>query len=166
MKIFVNQSLEKGGKIELQNGATRRTLMVVNKTGADIEANIAFEGAIGTLNKGNHSFIFLNTPNKKSRDDERTMFVLADAGYGIDVYYSADHPDDTPVKFLETSVGGYGNSCSTIAVIEGEQIIEYFSYKHRTSSAYEKTDSEKGFIPIKIEDVVISGIIGDKLQEV
>lgn len=162
MKIFVNRSIKKDGKIELQNGATRRTLVVVNKSGMDIEANIAFNGAIGTLNKGNHSFIFLNAPNKKSRDDKRTMFVLADSGYGVRIHFL----DDTPFNFFEVSTGGYGNSESTIAVIEGEQVVEYFSYKYRTSSSYEKTDLEKGFIEMPIEDVIATGILGDELDEV
>jgi len=52
------------------NGATRRRLVVVNKLGP-IGENINFvEAQLGFLNKGNHSFIFINPPRK---DDDRTL---------------------------------------------------------------------------------------------
>lgn len=159
MRIFVNRDICKDDKKELKNGATKRTLVVINKTGQDIKDNEAFEGVVGTLNKGNHSFVFLNKPTEKSRKNNRTIFVLIDGNYGVKI------KDENKIKFINTSVGGQGNSKSTIAVIEGETLIENYSYKNRSSSWYRKTDLEKGFVEIPIEDVITSGILGDELIE-
>lgn len=143
-KIFCNTTLKSGEKRELQNGATRRTLVLINKSGRDIEANISFNADLGFLNKGNHSFVFINPPKKK---DDRTLFIIMNNGYRLHFHRG------TPI-FHEISEGGYGNSKSTLAVLPIGTILEYESYKNRNTPNFDEL-TETGIIEIPPEDAYL-----------
>lgn len=130
--IIMNASLNAGNKIELKNGATRPTLLVINKTGKDVESGVPFKGSIGFLKKGNHNFIFLNEEKTSS---EKTIGIHVRDGYGVDLSNVAE----TNVLFEAYSQGGYGNSESDIIAFQipkdGCYIIEN-SYKNRREPSY------------------------------
>lgn len=154
-KIFLNRSIAKDGTYSLKNGATRRLLLVINKINKDIECNVPFQGSIGTLEKGNASFIFVN---EEKRKDDRIIFVFTDNGYGVSFH------NEAPI-FSATSIGGYGNSESTIAILNEGTLIECNSYKNRTESDFYLTDKEQGFVKVSLEEA-ISMLHSEDIQEI
>jgi len=112
----------------MQNGATRTTLCVINKSGQDIEPHKAYNFEVGYLAKGNHRFYFIN-PAKKCTLTNRYLYI--DGGYGVDVKKGELIKQDS-------SVGGYGNSESTVTLVEGDAILYCHSYKDRTTGDYIK----------------------------
>lgn len=168
MKVFFNQGLPAKGESEkfpeqvwvAQNGATRRTLVVINKTGMEIPANQPFRCQLGFLNKGNHSFIFINPPRK---GDNRTMGVFLNTAQGFDVInkYGAEAEKDG-VVFSASSVGGYGNSESRMAVIRPGFFVAENSYKNRRGYYYWRFDPEEGWIDLG-RDVPLSP---EEIQEI
>lgn len=142
--IFVNRSLKRDETYSMRNGATKRLLLVINKTGRDIEYNVPFNGSIGTLEKGNTAFIFINSEKRK---DDKTLFVFIDGCYGVSLYKE-------PI-FLAVSTGGYGNSESTIAVCSENTLLEKHSYKNRTESDFVITNKEKGFVEISLPEAML-----------
>ena len=125
--LTLNVSIKKDQKTEYQNGATRTTLVIVNKTGEDIEANKPYPYEVGYLAKGNHRFFFININRARHASEDRYLF--ADGGYGVDV------KKGTCIK-QDSSVGGYGNSESTVTLVEGDSILYCHSYKDRQTGEY------------------------------
>lgn len=148
--IFTNFSLENDSKMEYTNGATRTNLVVINKTGSDIERNVPFQGKIGTLKKGKHFFVFLN-----KGFDKRNLFVFLDGAYGCSFHFKK------PIE-MDISIGGYGNSESTLAILGEGTLIECHSYKFRrgsdfirtTSNGFEDVDSDEAELLLAPDDVV------------
>jgi len=153
MRILINatSSLNYGEeKIwSAKNGATRRTLILVDKIG--IEENSPIKGELGYLDKGNHSFIFLNK-EKKFSDKIIGIFLCSEYGYrvvsGKEIYSAY-------------SQGGYGNSESKFGIYEVGTIIAADSYKSRNGETFYKLTpmgwEELGIdIPLKEE--------GDKIN--
>ena len=124
----LNKDIDIDGKIELQNGATRTTLLVLNKSGQKITANRPFEAEVGFLDKGNHRFFFINKPHRCCTGHK---YIFVDAGYGVDIL------NKPPIK-KASSIGGYGNSESTVAVLEEGTILYCHSYKDRQTGTYYK----------------------------
>ena len=153
-RIFCNYSILNGEKIEVKNGATRRTLVLINKTGQDIEKNTPFAGDLGFLNKGNHSFVFINEPRKSN--DNRTLFIIMNQAYGITVHNA------NPL-FKEVSTGGYGNSESTLAVLPLGCIVEKHSYKNRNTPSFIEL-TETGIIEIPEEEAYQK--LGEEIKEI
>lgn len=143
--VFTNFNLRAGETAELKNGATRTTLVVVNKTGKEIKANEPFTALVGFLKKGNHAFVFLN-----EGVSENDLFIFLDSGYGVTL-----HTTDDKVKFFAVSTGGYGNSESTLAVLKSDVLIECHSYKNRQQSDFLRTATEKGFVKVRHEDAIL-----------
>lgn len=67
---------------ERSNGATRRVLKVVNKLGTDLPAGVPIRASLGFLDKGNHSFIFINPEN---RPDDRIFGGFLNSDYGFKI---------------------------------------------------------------------------------
>ena len=144
-KIYVNKCIESGGSYALKNGATKRLLLVINKTGRDIEANIPFIGRVGTLEKANTSFVFINEARPENKDDQE-LFVFVDSKYGVTFF------NEDPI-FYASSRGGYGNSKSTIAVLKKGTVIKCHSYKNRNEADFLITD-DKGFTDIPLSEIM------------
>lgn len=143
--VFTNFNLPAGETAECKNGATKTSLVVVNKLGHEIKKNTPFSARVGFLRKGNHAFVFLNEGRS-----ENDLFIFLDAGYGVTF-----HTTDDKVKFSEVSTGGYGNSESTLAVLKRDVLIECHSYKNRQQSDFFRTSPEKGFVKVRHEDAIV-----------
>lgn len=151
-KIYSNikLNLDKQGEIwSMSNGATRRTLVIINKT--QQLPGLSFRGKLGFLDKGNHSFIFINEDDKRS--DERILGLFLNDTYAFQVLEGKE-------LFANYSLGGYGNSCSKFGIYEVGALIEVNTYKNRnTPSYYQLTDDGWGKInayevnPSEIEEV-------------
>ena len=152
-KVYCNCSLKNGEKKELKNGATKRTLCLVNKSGIDIEYNVPFNADLGFLNKGNHSFVFINPPKKM---DDRVLFIIMNGGYGLHFH------GGTPL-FYEISEGGYGNSKSSLAVLSVGTIVEYETYKNRHTPSFDEL-TETGIFEIAAEDAYL--MLGEEVEEI
>lgn len=126
-KIFCNIKLNLNEEIcwEAKNGATRRHLKVISKLGIETDTH-AFLAQIGTLDKGNHSFIFLNEPKT---DDTRILGLFLNSSYSYDVVQGK-------ALFENHSSGGYGNSCSTFGIYELNSVLKVHTYKNRRSPSY------------------------------
>ena len=160
MRLFVNEEIQgAGGTREsqnvwsAQNGATRRTLVVINTTkqeGKELKVDV------GTLDKGNHSFIFLN-PEKKS-DTNRVVGLFLNRSYGYTVV-EEHSPEDAEI-YTASSVGGYGNSESKFGLYKVGTILAVHSYKHRQGDTYWKL-TESGWeelgrdIPLSSDEINI-----------
>lgn len=123
--IFFNQkivSIEKAWSAK--NGATRRELVVINKLGKEIQADTGVDARIGKLDKGNHSFLFINPGH-----DDRVLGVFLWNGYGYTVKAGTE-------VWTANSVGGYGNSESRIGIYEVGALIYTHSYKNRKTGEY------------------------------
>ena len=143
-----------------QNGATRTTLLVVNKTGKEIESNKFYTDiSVGVLEKGNHSFVFLN----QKEDDPRDRVLFLNMEYGFTAYDS----NGTEIKplFKGESVGGYGNSRSMFAVYPGHQdmYFEEYTYKNRNDPNWKRYIPGEGFFPVGIHSVPF---VQDEIQEI
>jgi len=86
MKIYFSRKLNFCDENErlwtAKNGATRRSLVIVNKLSLQEETNEIL-GKVGYLDKGNHSFIFLNSVSTYDHDqDPRIVGIYLCSGYG------------------------------------------------------------------------------------
>jgi len=139
-KIYSNieLSLDQQGEIwSASNGATRRTLVVINKINE--QPGNYFRAKLGTLDKGNHSFIFIN---EEERNDERVLGLFLNYEYGYQVLEGNE-------LFTNYSLGGYGNSCSQFGIYEVGTLLEVNTYKNRnTPSYYRLTESGWNVVPV------------------
>lgn len=134
------------------NGATRRRLVVVNTLGAIGESVNFIEAQLGFLNKGNHSFIFINPPRK---DDDRTLGLFLCRGYGYRVVEGEE-------LFTASSVGGPKNSESRFGVYTPGTLIACASYGMRRGETFYRLDPEHGWLWLG-DDAVLPG---DEIQEI
>lgn len=138
--------------MESKNGATRRHLKVINR--GNFEGN-SFRASIGTLNKGNHSFIFLNPERGQ---DNRVVGLFLNSDYGYTVI--KEHSPENPILFENYSSGGYGNSCSIFGLYKVGTVLAEHSYKHRRGDTYYKL-TEQGWkclgkdVPLTKEEIQI-----------
>lgn len=142
-KIFSNieLSLDQQGEIwSASNGATRRTLVVINKINE--QPGNYFRAKLGTLNKGNHSFIFLN---EEKGNDDRVLGLFLNAEYGYEVLEGKE-------LFSNYSQGGYGNSCSQFGIYEVGTLLEVASYKNRQTPGYFRL-TETGWVDVPVYEV-------------
>jgi len=150
-KIFCNINLDFSKEVmwEAQNGATRRTLVVINKCISDKETN-TFEAHLGYLDKGNHSFIFINAPKN---NDNRILGLFLNDSYSYDVIEGTE-------IYSNYSLGGYGNSCSKFGIYTLGTILEVYTYKFRNTSSYFKL-TENGWVNLKPYEIP-----GTEIQEI
>lgn len=121
--VYFSQNLSADERAwSAKNGATRRELVVINKLGKEIES--AIDCRIGKLDKGNHSFLFVNPGH-----DDRVLGVFLLDGYG----YTVKEGDEV---WTASSVGGYGNSESRIGIYEVGAVIYAHTYKNRKTGTY------------------------------
>lgn len=133
MKVYFNETinLDDGEQVwSAKNGAKRRTLVLINKTGVKGRVN-CLEAQVSVFEKGNHSFIFLNPPKA---EDNRIKGIYLNSYCGYDVVY----PKDYKPPFEACSVGGPGNKMSQFGVYDVGVIIKEYSYKHRAGETYYK----------------------------
>jgi hypothetical protein len=137
MKVIFNRSLNfdrlKERIWSAQNGATRRTLVVVSKLKLQAEDAQSIFAQVGWLDKGNHSFIFLNPERKDSR---KIVGLFLCSGYGYSVVKGTE-------LYTASSVGGYGNSESRFGLYEPGTIIAESSYKNRQGEDYYRLTSDR-----------------------
>jgi hypothetical protein len=142
-KIYSNVelSLDQQGEIwSAKNGATRRTLIVINKINE--QPGNYFRAKLGTLDKGNHSFIFINEEKEK---DNRILGLFLNSDYGYRVLEGNE-------IFGNYSIGGPGNSCSQFGIYEAGTLLEVYTYKNRnTPSYYRLTDN--GWVEVPVYEV-------------
>jgi len=142
-KIYSNieLSLDNQGEIwSASNGATKRTLVVINKINK--QPGLMFRAKLGTLDKGNHSFIFIN---EDKGDDNRILGLFLNSSYAYQVL-------DGKELFTNYSSGGYGNSCSQFGIYEVGTLLEVNTYKNRnTPSYYRMTDN--GWVDVPVHEV-------------
>ncbi len=132
-KLFVNVELNENERAwEAQNGATRRTLVIVNKTGKRIIPDEFVFVNVGTLDKGNHSFIFLNNPVSGVKTEAEVLGLFLNKQYG---YKCLNEEDEI---YAKSSVGGYGNSESKMGLYKLGAIIKVNTYKNRRGYHYYK----------------------------
>lgn len=150
-KIFCNINLDFSKEVmwKAQNGATRRTLVVINKCISDKETN-TFEARLGYLDKGNHSFIFINAPKN---NDNRILGLFLNNSYSYDVIEGTE-------IYSNYSLGGYGNSCSKFGIYTLGTILEVYTYKFRNTSSYFKL-TENGWVNLKPYEIP-----GTEIQEI
>lgn len=142
-KIYSNieLSLDQQGEIwSACNGATRRTLVVINKINE--QPGIMFRAKLGTLDKGNHSFIFINGENG---NDERILGLFLNSAYGYQVLEGKE-------LFSNYSSGGYGNSCSQFGLYELGTLLEINTYKNRNTPSYYRL-TESGWVNVPVHEV-------------
>jgi len=137
MKVFINIELgEKEREWTAQNGAKRRTLVLVNK--GNFEGSLV-KADIGYLDKGRHSFIFLN---REKQPSEKIVGIFLNRTYGYTIV--SDHSPEGAVLYGNYSVGGYGNSCSQFGIYKLGTVLAEHSYKNRKGERYWKL-TEKGW---------------------
>lgn len=146
MKVFFNFKLpSKERAWEANNGATRRTLVIVNKMCREIPSRELVDCRLGFLNKGNHSFVFVfDNPGKPG--DDRVMGVFMDRGYGLRVHRGKE-------VFSACSTGGPQNSESTFGIYEAGTILALDSYASRQGESFVKLDPVKGWIDVPMEEI-------------
>lgn len=130
--IYTNIPIEGKGKIwTAKNGATRRELvLIVNEKdfpGGIPETNKIENARVGYLDKGKHSFIFINKSNKPSNT---ILGIYLNNSYG----YTVLNPE-TEI-YSNSSIGGYGNSESKFGIYKLGAIIQRHTYKNRTPNEY------------------------------
>jgi hypothetical protein len=147
-KIYSNieLSLDQHGEIwSASNGATRRTLVVINKI-TEQPGNY-FRAKLGTLDKGNHSFIFIN---EEKGNDERVLGLFLNSDYAYQVLEGKE-------LFSNYSSGGYGNSCSQFGIYEMGTLLEVNTYKNRNTPSYYRL-TESGWVNVPVHEVNTSEI--------
>jgi len=157
MKVFVDIKLPEDEQCwSACNGATRQILTIINKTGKELIPGIAYDDiSLGVLDKGRHSYIFIN--NSKKPDDDRVVGIFTCNAYGYRIVSGKE-------LYTARSIGGYGNSESRFGIYEAGTTIATNSYKGRHGEKFYKLSPEKGWeclgtdVPIE-ED-------GDKIQEI
>ena len=128
MLVHCNVDLNAEEAWRAKNGATRRTLKVINKAGVEGKR---FQAQLGTLNKGNHSFIFINKPNV---GDNRIMGLFVNSAQGYEVV--EEHSPENAAVFENSSYGGPGNSCSQFGIYQIGTVLAEFTYKGRQGKNY------------------------------
>ena len=130
-KVFFNKALDFSREQVwyAQNGAKRRTLIIVNKLGNVGENVTNINADVGVFEKGNHSFIFLNPETERTKGRTLGIFLNNSCGYRLKTGES---------RFVASSVGGYGNSESKFGVYEVGAVIAVHSYKNRQGDTYYK----------------------------
>ena len=146
-KIIANQNLDLSIQGEIwsaSNGATRRTLIIINKTSGYEVPRTQFLAQIAFLDKGNHSFIFLN---ESKQEDKRVFGLFLNTSYSFDLVSGKE-------LFSNTSSGGYGNSCSKFGLYEVGAILKEHTYKNRSSPTYHllTEDGWKEIPPYEVEE--------------
>jgi hypothetical protein len=137
--VYFNQNLASDEKAwSAKNGATRRELIVINKLGKEIETGV--DCRIGKLDKGNHSFLFLNPGH-----DDRVLGVFLLNGYG----YTVKEGEEV---WTASSVGGYGNSESRIGIYSVGTLIYTHTYKNRRAGEYFRL-TENGWEEVPTHEV-------------
>ncbi len=121
-----------------KNGATRRELIVVNKIGVEIESGA--DCRIGKLDKGNHSFLFINPGH-----DDRVLGVFLCGEYGYTVKEGEE-------LWTSSSIGGYGNSESRIGIYGMGTLIYTHTYKNRQTGTYYRL-TELGWVVVSAHEV-------------
>lgn len=152
-KIYCNQklSLDKQGEIwSASNGATRRNLVIINKLMSVTPSN-ELNASVGTLDKGNHSFIFLN--EEKMNDKNRIVGLFLNSDYAYQVLEGKE-------LYSSYSSGGYGNSCSMFGLYEVGTLLEINTYKNRNTPSYYRL-TESGWIIVPSHEV-----FSDDIKEV
>lgn len=147
-KIYSNieLSLDQQGEIwSASNGATRRTLVVINKINE--QPGNYFRAKLGTLDKGNHSFIFIN---EEKGNDERVLGLFLNSDYAYQVLEGKE-------LFSNYSSGGYGNSCSQFGIYEMGTLLEVNTYKNRNTPSYYRL-TESGWVNVPVHEVNTSEI--------
>jgi hypothetical protein len=156
MKVYLMEKLkfEEGEVLwTRKNGATRRTLSLINKSNIKGEHQVIEGVSLGYLDKGNHSFIFIN--NEKNPNNKIVGIALC-SDYGYRVVKGTE-------LYTSSSVGGYGNSESRFGIYEVGTILAYDTYKSRRGELYYKLTPE-GWIflgydtPIEEDGDVITDI--------
>ena len=135
--IYFNQNLpEEERAWSAKNGATRRELVIINKLGKEINAGIGIDCRVGKLDKGNHSFLFINPGH-----DDRVLGVFLNNAYGYTVKEGEE-------LWTASSIGGYGNSESRMGIYTvGTLIYNHTDKNRQTVSYYRLTDNGWEFIP-------------------
>lgn len=123
-----------------KNGATRRELVVINKLGREIEEDSGVDARIGKLDKGNHSFLFINPGH-----DDRVLGVFLCSEYGYTVRKGVE-------IWTSNSVGGYGNSESRIGIYEVGALIYTHTYKYRRTGQYYRL-TENGWVIVPTHEI-------------
>ena len=144
-KIFVNKELnlaQEGEVWSSSNGATRRTLAIINKIDGK-EKQKTFRAQLGTLDKGNHSFIFINEDKK---EDERVFGIFLNSKYSYEVIEGEE-------LFSNFSLGGPGNSCSRFGIYKPGTKLRVNTYQNRREPSYFELTKEKGWIEIPAYEV-------------
>lgn len=142
----IELSLDQQGEIwSASNGATRRTLVVINKINE--QPGNYFRAKLGTLDKGNHSFIFIN---EEKGEDERVLGLFLNSNYAYQVIEGKE-------LFSNYSQGGYGNSCSQFGIYEEGTLLEVNTYKNRNTPSYYRLNNE-GWVEVPVHEVNTSEI--------
>lgn len=142
-KVYSNVklSLDQQGEIwSASNGATRRTLVVVNKINE--QPGIFFRAKIGTLDKGNHSFIFIN---EEKENDERVLGLFLNSDYAYQVIEGKE-------LFGNCSSGGIANSCSQFGIYGVGSLLEVNTYRNRNTPSYYRL-TETGWVDVPVHEV-------------
>ena len=158
--IIVNEHLPNEERAwAASNGVTRRNLVVVNKLNIEIPANTFVKGRVGVLDKGNHSFIFLNKPKLLIKK----RAIVLNRGCGFDILN--EQGQEVEPLYSASSIGGYGNSKSKMAILDGDKVayIQYHTYKMRHGYIYEKYIPSSGFKDVGVEELPWTS---EEIQEV
>ncbi|MEM4554840.1 MAG: hypothetical protein QXT25_03260 [Candidatus Anstonellaceae archaeon] len=133
-KVFINRPIQfQGERIwEAQNGATRRKLLIINKTGDHEEPVSELRCSLGFLKKNRTSFIFIN-PERPG--DERILGIFLGGGCNHKLVEGQE-------LFKGESWGGYGNSCSSFGIYSLGSVVEDYTYKNRQPSTFYKLTTD------------------------
>ena len=149
--IHVNEKIKNREEAwKASNGKTRPTLVVVNKAGVEGKT---FRASLGTLHKGNHSFIFINE-EKKPDDRVLGIFLNSHCGYAV----VEEHSPEGAEIFSGSSEGGPKNSESKFGIYKLGTTIEVFSYANRGGETFFRL-TEEGWeclgsdIPLSEEEI-------------
>lgn len=149
-KIYSNIELhldQQGVIWSASNGATRRSLVVINKTTTNEEHGNYFRAQLGFLDKGNHSFIFIN---EEKGNDERILGLFFNTNCAYQILEGKE-------LFANYSSGGGGNSCSRFGIYEVGTLLEVNTYKNRNTPSYYRL-TESGWVYVPVHEVYTSSI--------
>jgi len=156
-KVYLNETLNfKDERIwEAKNGATRRTLLLINKLGDIGNIDVLENVKLGKLDKGNHSFIFIN--KSKNKEDKRILGIFLNNRYGYEVIEGKE-------IYTASSYGGPGNSESKFGIYTLGTIIRVNTYKNRRAPSYYKLTKEGWkyigeYLESKIEDEIDNRVL-------
>lgn len=113
-------------------GATRRNLVIINKTGVDFDANIGYNLNLGTLDKGNHSFLFINKPKKDKNNSSKSYGVFFKAGYDFEVLEDAD--GNNRAVWFNKSVAA--REAGILGTFRPGAVIREWTFKRRSGAIY------------------------------